>query len=115
MTNSQRISLKKNNIKIVLLEGIHQSAVEAMQADGFDNIHFYSTALPEGELVEVLQDAHFVGIRSRTQLTRAVLEQAPKLMAIGCFCIGTNQVDLGAALELGVPVFNAPYSNTRSV
>ncbi|MFT7375316.1 MAG: D-3-phosphoglycerate dehydrogenase [Oceanospirillaceae bacterium] len=115
MTNSQRISLKKNNIKIVLLEGIHQSAVEAMQADGFDNIHFYSTALPEGELVEVLQDAHFVGIRSRTQLTRAVLEQAPKLMAIGCFCIGTNQVDLGVALELGVPVFNAPYSNTRSV
>jgi len=111
----QQISLKKNNIKIVLLEGVHQSAVDALRADGFNNIHFYATALPENELVEVLKDAHFVGIRSRTQLTREVLVQSSKLMAIGCFCIGTNQVDLGAALEMGIPVFNAPYSNTRSV
>ena len=115
MTPLQQISLKKQNIKIVLLEGVHQSAVQALQSDGFDNIHFYTTALPESELVEVLKEAHFVGIRSRTQLTRQVLEQAQKLMAIGCFCIGTNQVDLAAALELGIPVFNAPYSNTRSV
>ena len=115
MNQSQQISLTKNNIKIVLLEGIHQSAVDALEADGFTNIHFYATALPESELVDVLKDAHFVGIRSRTQLTREVLVQAPKLMAVGCFCIGTNQVDLGAALELGIPVFNAPYSNTRSV
>ncbi|MDC9719495.1 MAG: phosphoglycerate dehydrogenase [Gammaproteobacteria bacterium] len=115
MTQAQQISLKKHNIKIVLLEGVHQSSVDALQAEGFDNIHCYATALPENELVEVLSDAHFVGIRSRTQLTRGVLAQAPKLMAIGCFCIGTNQVDLGAALEMGVPVFNAPYSNTRSV
>ena len=115
MNQSQQISLTKNNIKIVLLEGIHQSAVDALEADGFTNIHFYATALPESELVEALKDAHFVGIRSRTQLSREVLVQAPKLMAVGCFCIGTNQVDLGAALELGIPVFNAPYSNTRSV
>jgi|TARA_B110000908_G_scaffold54754_1_gene66693 D-3-phosphoglycerate dehydrogenase len=111
----QQISLKKNNIKIVLLEGVHQSAVDALQGAGFSNIHFYATALPENELMEVLKDAHFVGIRSRTQLTREVLGEATKLMAIGCFCIGTNQVDLSAALELGIPVFNAPYSNTRSV
>jgi D-3-phosphoglycerate dehydrogenase len=111
----QQISLKKNNIKIVLLEGVHQSAIDALQGAGFSNIHFYATALPENELMEVLKDAHFVGIRSRTQLTREVLGEATKLMAIGCFCIGTNQVDLSAALELGIPVFNAPYSNTRSV
>ena len=115
MNPLQQISLKKNNIKIVLLEGVHQSAVDALQGAGFSNIHFYATALPENELMEVLKDAHFLGIRSRTQLTREVLGEATKLMAIGCFCIGTNQVDLSAALELGIPVFNAPYSNTRSV
>lgn len=115
MNPLQQISLKKNNIKIVLLEGVHQSAIDALQGAGFSNIHFYATALPENELMEVLKDAHFVGIRSRTQLTREVLGEATKLMAIGCFCIGTNQVDLSAALELGIPVFNAPYSNTRSV
>ena len=115
MTQAQQSSLPKNNIKIVLLEGIHQSAVEALQADGFDNIHFYTTALPEIELIEVLKDAHFVGIRSRTQLTRKVLTQVNKLMAIGCFCIGTNQVDLVATQIKGIPVFNAPFSNTRSV
>lgn len=115
MNQLQQISLKKNNIKIVLLEGVHQSAVDALQGAGFSNIHFYATALPENELMDVLKDAHFVGIRSRTQLTREVLGEATKLMAIGCFCIGTNQVDLSAALELGIPVFNAPYSNTRSV
>ncbi|MCP4789761.1 MAG: phosphoglycerate dehydrogenase [Gammaproteobacteria bacterium] len=108
-------SLNKDKIKIVLLEGVHQSAVQALQSDGYNNIHFYTTALPEDELIKVLADAHFVGIRSRTQLTRKVLENAPKLLAVGCFCIGTNQVDLMAALERGIPVFNAPYSNTRSV
>ena len=115
MPNDMNYSLNKDKIKIVLLEGVHQSAVETLQADGYTNIHFYTTALPEQELIEVLSDAHFVGIRSRTQLTRKVLESAPKLLAAGCFCIGTNQVDLQAALELGIPVFNAPYSNTRSV
>ena len=72
-------------------------------------------ALPEERLLEEIADAHFVGIRSRTQLTEKVLAQAPKLVAIGCFCIGTNQVDLGAAARMGIPVFNAPFSNTRSV
>ena len=115
MTQLQHTSLRKDNIKIVLLEGVHQSAVDALKADDFDNIHFYSTALAESELIKVLADAHFVGIRSRTQLTRKVLAQTTRLMAIGCFCIGTNQVDLGAALEMGIPVFNAPFSNTRSV
>jgi len=113
--NDMNYSLNKDKIKIVLLEGVHQSAVETLQADGYNNIHFYTTALPEDELIKVLSDAHFVGIRSRTQLTRKVLENAPKLLAAGCFCIGTNQVDLVAALENGIPVFNAPYSNTRSV
>jgi len=115
LIQSQQIPLSKDNIKIVLLEGVHQSAVDALRHDGFNNIHFYTTALAESELVAVLSDAHFVGIRSRTQLTRQVLAQTHKLMAIGCFCIGTNQVDLNAALEKGIPVFNAPYSNTRSV
>jgi D-3-phosphoglycerate dehydrogenase len=115
LTQSKHISLTKQKIKIVLLEGVHQSAVQALRAEGFDNIHFYATALPESELIEVLKDAQFVGLRSRTQITRKVLTHAPKLMAIGCFCIGTNQVDLDAALEMGIPVFNAPYSNTRSV
>ena len=71
--------------------------MQALQSDGFDNIHFYTTTLPASELVEVLTDAHFVGIRSRTQLTRQLLEQAQKLTDIGFFCIGTNQFDLGAA------------------
>ncbi len=115
MPNDMNYSLNKDKIKIVLLEGVHQSAVETLKNEGYKNIHFYTTALPEDELIEILADAHFVGIRSRTQITRKVLESSPKLLAVGCFCIGTNQVDLGAALEMGVPVFNAPYSNTRSV
>lgn len=110
-----KISLDKDKIKFVLLEGVHQSAVEALAAAGYTNIDYLKTALAEDELIERLQDAHFVGLRSRTQLTRRVFENAPKLIAAGCFCIGTNQVDLKAAQEHGVAVFNAPYSNTRSV
>lgn len=110
-----RISLDKDKIKFVLLEGVHQSAVDALTAAGYANIDYLKTALPEDELIERLQDAHFVGLRSRTQLTRRVLENAPKLIAAGCFCIGTNQVDLVTAQEQGIAVFNAPYSNTRSV
>jgi D-3-phosphoglycerate dehydrogenase len=115
LIQSNHAPVAKKHIKIVLLEGVHQSAVQALQAAGFDNIDFYTTALQEDKLIEVISDAQFVGIRSRTQLTRNVLEKAPKLMAVGCFCIGTNQVDLEAATEFGIPVFNAPYSNTRSV
>lgn len=108
-------SLDKAKIKFLLLEGVHQSAVSLLETAGYTNIEYHKKALEGEELLESIKDAHFVGIRSRTQLTREVLENAPKLNAIGCFCIGTNQVDLMAALERGVAVFNAPYSNTRSV
>ena len=108
-------SLDKSKIKFVLLEGVHQSAIDTLTAEGYTNIDALKTSLPEDELIERLKGAHFVGVRSRTQLTRNVLENAPRLIAVGCFCIGTNQVDLQAARELGIAVFNAPYSNTRSV
>lgn len=110
-----KVSLAKDKIKILLLEGVHQSAVETLKRNGYTNIDYVKTSLPELELIERLRDAHFVGIRSRTHLTEAVLEQADKLVAIGCFCIGTNQVSLDAAQKFGIPVFNAPFSNTRSV
>jgi len=108
-------SLNKSKIKFLLLEGVHQSAVDTLAQEGYTNVDYVKTALPEAELIERIKDAHFVGLRSRTQLTRKVLESAPKLIAAGCFCIGTNQVDLTAAREMGIAVFNAPYSNTRSV
>ena len=108
-------SLDKSKIKFLLLEGVHQSAVETLHAAGYENIEYLKTALSEDDLIEKIKDAHFVGLRSRTQLTRRVFDNAPKLIAAGCFCIGTNQVDLQAAQEHGVAVFNAPYSNTRSV
>lgn len=106
---------QKNNLKAVLFEGIHPSAVEVLQQGGYTNIVTHAKALVGAELLAALEGAHFVGLRSRTQLTAAVLEKAPQLAAIGCFCIGTNQVDLDAAMRLGIPVFNAPFSNTRSV
>ncbi|MFT5575558.1 MAG: D-3-phosphoglycerate dehydrogenase, partial [Bermanella sp.] len=108
-------SLNKDKIKFLLLEGLHESAVAVLKNAGYTNIEYHKKALEGDELINSISDAHFVGIRSRTQLTREVLAQAPKLTSIGCFCIGTNQVDLTAALEQGVAVFNAPYSNTRSV
>jgi D-3-phosphoglycerate dehydrogenase / 2-oxoglutarate reductase len=110
-----KTSLVKSKIKFLLLEGVHPSAVATLNAQGYSNIEYLKTALDENALIEKIQDAHFVGLRSRTQLTRRVFENAPKLVAVGCFCIGTNQVDLKAAQEHGVAVFNAPYSNTRSV
>ncbi|WP_201535103.1 phosphoglycerate dehydrogenase [Psychrobacter ciconiae] len=109
------LSLQKDKIRFLLLEGVHDNAVKVLTQGGYHNIESLSHALDSDELIEKIKDAHFIGIRSRTQLTREVLEQAPKLIGIGCFCIGTNQVDLDAARELGIPVFNAPYSNTRSV
>jgi len=108
-------SLGKEKIRILLLEGVHQSAVKNFQAAGYSNIEYIKTALPDQELKEKIKDAHFVGIRSRSQLTEEVFAAADKLMSVGCFCIGTNQVDIQAALVRGIPVFNAPYSNTRSV
>ncbi len=108
-------SLPKDKMKIVLLEGIHRSAVDAFRSDGYSNIDLHQKALPEPELIEAVRDAHIVGIRSATQLTRRVLESCRCLIGTGCFCIGTNQVDLAAAQDRGIPVFNAPFSNTRSV
>ena len=108
-------SLDKTKIKFLMLEGIHDSAIQALARVGYTHLVCHPKALPEERLLEEIADAHFVGIRSRTQLTEKVLAQAPKLVAIGCFCIGTNQVDLGAAARMGIPVFNAPFSNTRSV
>ncbi|MCU0808373.1 MAG: phosphoglycerate dehydrogenase, partial [Candidatus Contendobacter sp.] len=110
-----KTSLDKSKIKILLLEGVHASAVEAFQADGYTNIESHAKALPEPKLVEAISDAYLVGIRSATQLNARVFEHARRLIGVGCFCIGTNQVDLDVAQEHGVPVFNAPFSNTRSV
>lgn len=109
------VSLAKDKIKILLLEGVHQSSIETLKAQGYSNIEFLKTSLPESELIEKIQDVHFIGIRSRTQLTEKVFAHANKLVAVGCFCIGTNQVNLDAAKERGIVVFNAPFSNTRSV
>ncbi|WP_144212774.1 phosphoglycerate dehydrogenase [Shewanella donghaensis] len=108
-------SLDKDKIKILLLEGVHQTAVDVLKRAGYTNIEYHKASLPEDELLRSIKDAHFVGLRSRTQLTAEVLNHAEKLVAVGCFCIGTNQVDIAAAEKLGVPVFNAPFSNTRSV
>lgn len=111
----KKTSRPKNEIKVLLLEGVHQSAVESFQADGYTHIEYHEKSLPEEQLQERIQDASIVGIRSRTQLTAEVFASARHLMAVGCFCIGTNQVNLVAAQEAGIPVFNAPFSNTRSV
>ncbi len=108
-------SLDKNDIKILLLEGVHQNAVDYFTAQGYSNIEYLKTALPEEELIEKIKDVHFLGIRSRTQLNASVLQAAEKLVAAGCFCIGTNQVDLVAAQRRAIPIFNAPFANTRSV
>jgi len=110
-----KTSLDKDKIKIVLFEGIHQSAIEALENAGYKNIICHKGALTGQELLDEVKDAHFIGIRSRTQMTEEVFDAAEKLTAVGCFCIGTNQVDLNAALKRGIPVFNAPFSNTRSV
>lgn len=110
-----KTSLDKSKIKFLLLEGVHPSAVDTLKAAGYSNIVCYPKALPEDELKREIADAHFVGIRSRTQLTEEIFAHAPKLIAAGCFCIGTNQVDLQAATARGIVVFNAPFSNTRSV
>lgn len=110
-----KTSLDKSKIKFLLLEGVHQSALDTLNAAGYTNIDYLKTSLPDDELKAAIKDAHFVGIRSRTQLTEEIFAAAEKLIAVGCFCIGTNQVDLKAATKHGVAVFNAPYSNTRSV
>lgn len=111
----QQLSLQKDKIRFLLLEGVHENALRILNEAGYNNIEYLPNALEGEELINKIKDAHFIGIRSRTQLTKEVLNHAEKLVSIGCFCIGTNQVDLDSARELGIPVFNAPYSNTRSV
>lgn len=110
-----KTSFSKDKIKILLLEGVHKSTLEELKIKGYSNIEYIKTSLSEDDLIEKIKDVHFIGIRSRTQLNEKVLSHAKKLMSIGCFCIGTNQVDVKAAQALGIPVFNAPFSNTRSV
>jgi len=108
-------SLPKGKIKIVLFEGIHPSAASAFQADGYSDVVAYPKALAGEDLAAAVKGAYFVGIRSATHLTAEIFQRAEKLIGVGCFCIGTSQVDLKAAENKGVPVFNAPFSNTRSV
>ncbi len=108
-------SFDKSKLKVLLLEGIHPSAENIFRDAGYDNIETVKTALTGEEMKAKLEGVHFLGIRSRTTLTRDIFEAADKLVAVGCYCIGTNQVDLKAATEHGIVIFNAPYSNTRSV
>jgi D-3-phosphoglycerate dehydrogenase len=111
----RKYSLDKEKIKILLLEGIHKSASTFFKANGYTNIESISHALEGESLKSKIREANIIGIRSRTTLTREILACGEKLFAIGCFSIGTNQVDSHAAKLLGIPVFNAPFSNTRSV
>jgi D-3-phosphoglycerate dehydrogenase / 2-oxoglutarate reductase len=110
-----KYSLDKNQIRILLLEGIHESAVTTFRNAGYTHIEYIKTALDEHDLIEKIRNVHMIGIRSRTHLSAEVLSKAKKLFSIGCFSIGTNQVDKNAAKMKGIPVFNAPFSNTRSV
>jgi D-3-phosphoglycerate dehydrogenase len=111
----QKTSFDKSKIKVLLLEGVHPSAVENLEHAGYRNVTALPHALQGTDLADAIRDVHMLGIRSRTQLDATALAAAERLIAVGCFCIGTNQVDLAAATQAGVPVFNAPYSNTRSV
>lgn len=107
-------SFPKSKIKVVLLEGIHPAGVARLRAEGFQ-VEAHAEAMNEAALMDAVRDAHVLGIRSKTEVTAPALEQASRLLAIGCFCIGTNQVSLRDAARRGVPVFNSPFSNTRSV
>ena len=110
-----KLSLSKDKINILLLEGVHDNAINELAHGGYATVERLPHALDESELLERIGSVHMLGIRSRTHLTAKVLEAATRLFSVGCFCIGTNKVDLKAARRLGIPVFNAPYSNTRSV
>lgn len=111
---NKAISYPKNRINVLLLENVHQDAVDIMKKEGY-NVSVHPGAMDEDELCEKIKDVSVIGIRSKTHLTEKVLENANRLIAVGAFCIGTNQIDLQACLKKGVAVFNAPYSNTRSV
>jgi D-3-phosphoglycerate dehydrogenase len=107
--------MDRSKIRILLLEGVHASAAANLENAGYRNVTSLGQALQGDELADAIADVHMLGIRSRTQLDAGAISRSRRLMAVGCFCIGTNQVDLGAATQAGVPVFNAPFSNTRSV
>lgn len=109
------LSLPKQKIRVLLLEGVNDSAVRMFEANGYTEIERLPKALGSADLKRMLSGVHMLGIRSRTQLTAEIMQAADRLMVVGCFSVGTNQVDLEAAGKLGIPVFNAPYSNTRSV
>jgi D-3-phosphoglycerate dehydrogenase len=111
----KKYSLDKSRIKVLLLEGVHDNAPDYFRENGYTDIECIKEALTDAELEAKLQQTHIIGIRSRTELYSDILKKAPKLIAIGCFSIGTNQVNVMAAKKLGIPVFNAPFSNTRSV
>lgn len=115
MATAQQTSYPKEKIKVLLLENISDLAVKNFQSQGYVSVEKLTKALTEDELVKAIKDVHILGIRSKTMITPKVLAAATKLQAIGCFCIGVNQVNLQSATEHGVAVFNAPYSNTRSV
>jgi D-3-phosphoglycerate dehydrogenase len=110
-----RTSYPRTKIKVLLLENISPSASREMAAAGYTEVRHVNSALDETQLIKAVKGVHLLGIRSKTQITKSVLDAADKLLAIGCFCIGVNQVDLKSATEHGIAVFNAPYSNTRSV
>lgn len=111
----KKYSFDKDRIKVLLLEGIHKSATEFFNSRGYHNIESYPNAFDDDLLKEKISTANIIGIRSRTNITKDVLKEAGKLLAIGCFSIGTNQVDGHTARLMGIPIFNAPFSNTRSV
>jgi D-3-phosphoglycerate dehydrogenase len=115
MSNQNNTSYPKEKIKILFLENISDKAIQIFKQQGYSNIKKINGALTESELINLVKDVHIIGIRSKTLITQKVLDAAFKLQAIGCFCIGVNQVNLKAATKKGVVVFNAPYSNTRSV
>ncbi len=114
-TLKKSYSLSKEKIKVLLLEGPHENAIKLFNNNDYTNLKLIKSSLDEKELIETIKDVHIIGIRSRTNLTAEVMRHANKLIAIGCYSIGTNQVDLHTAKMKGIPVFNAPFSNTRSV
>ncbi len=115
MSNLDRTSYPKDKIKVLFLENISEKAVQYFKQQGYTDVKKIAGALSEEELIKAIKDVHILGIRSKTFISKRVLDSAKKLQAIGCFCIGTNQVDIKACKQKGVAVFNAPYSNTRSV
>ena len=115
MSTSLKTSYPKDKIKVLFLENISEAAVQYFKIQGYTDVKKVTGALSEEELIKVIKDVHILGIRSKTFISKKVLDSAKKLQAIGCFCIGTNQVDLKACKQKGIAVFNAPYSNTRSV